>query len=610
DGNSSNKAPLASEFFTDKLQIEYQGRKNLIEGSYFKPFAMFGPVNEYISKGLVQFCNINANPHGSDGTAPARSMRASVETFGLMDGSPSEPHDYYTEFIDMTNIYKYNDEIVKTDNLLGCHRKMEGAGKIVYWSIGFEILNYGYWHNILEIQDLLWRSIRWCYQDMLLPEPFLEFSHEPLEFDEVPVGGAKELDFEIINVGGDILEISELHYDDFNFAEASENYEIIEGGVTADDDPLKLAPLEKHKCRVRFTPTEQSMYEGGVEVWSNAVNGELLGMSMTGHGGKKIEQGPHMVVADTIYFGEVKLGQGVEFPVQFENIGTERLKITALEIVNTADNSFAFRHYKVPVWIDPQMLDTTIVIRFSGNQVQEYIGELRIVSNDADIPDHIIYLKAEATLDVGTPVLTVDQDAKLEFEDIEAGTKADKILVITNKGDAKLVIDKVELVGDAEFTLEDYNPEYTIELIKDRTRDLKVRFRPDEEGSYSSTMFLTSNDAENPVFEVAVTGTATGSSVKDGKAYSEDNSLVLSANPNPFLASSVITLNSTKAYAQNVKLYLIDMSGRKVMDIAESTYTFGTHTLSFSSLNLASGTYILVAESQESSAKLPIVINK
>ncbi|MCK5741505.1 MAG: hypothetical protein KAH48_04750, partial [Chlorobi bacterium] len=322
DGNSSNKDPLAAEFFTEKLQIEYQGRKNLIEGSYFKAFAMFGPANEYISKGLVQFCNINANPHGNQGTAPPRSMRASVETFGLMDGSPSEPHDYYTEFIDMTNINKYNDDIVKTDNLLGCHRKMEGAGKIVYWSIGFEILNYAYWHNILEIQDLLWRSIRWCYQDMLLPEPFLEFSHEPLEFDEVPVGGAKELDFEITNVGGDVLEISELHYDDFNFEEASENYEIILGGVTADDPPLKLAPLEKHKCRVRFTPTEQSMYEGGIEVWSDATNGELLGMSMTGHGGKKIEQGPHMVVADTVYFGQIKLGKGVEYPVKFENIGT------------------------------------------------------------------------------------------------------------------------------------------------------------------------------------------------------------------------------------------------------------------------------------------------
>ncbi|HAW08847.1 MAG TPA: hypothetical protein DCW42_06735, partial [Bacteroidetes bacterium] len=47
---------------------------------------------------------------------------------------------------------------------------------------------------------------------------------------------------------------------------------------------------------------------------------------------------------------------------------------------------------------------------------------------------------------------------------------------------------------------------------------------------------------------------------------------------------------------QNVKVYIMDLSGRKIVDIVDGIYSYGEYKLELSAANLNSGAFFVVAQ--------------
>ncbi len=86
------------------------------------------------------------------------------------------------------------------------------------------------------------------------------------------------------------------------------------------------------------------------------------------------------------------------------------------------------------------------------------------------------------------------------------------------------------------------------------------------------------------------------------------NNLKLTVNPNPFSNTSELVYELAEDC--EIELSLFDLSGRKVLDLANGTQTKGTHKLTINAENLTSGTYNVILKSCGKSVSERVVVVK
>ncbi|NQT35693.1 choice-of-anchor D domain-containing protein, partial [bacterium] len=99
--------------------------------------------------------------------------------------------------------------------------------------------------------------------------------------------------------------------------------------------------------------------------------------------------------------------------------------------------------------------------------------------------------------------LSIDE---LNFEDVGLDLSRELPLTIGNIGNEDLIISEMSIVGD--YFSVDFEDELTIE--PDAETDVAVTFTPEERREFEGTLTITSNDEENGVVEVALTGVGVG----------------------------------------------------------------------------------------------------
>ncbi|MDP8240035.1 MAG: T9SS type A sorting domain-containing protein, partial [Candidatus Hatepunaea meridiana] len=87
-----------------------------------------------------------------------------------------------------------------------------------------------------------------------------------------------------------------------------------------------------------------------------------------------------------------------------------------------------------------------------------------------------------------------------------------------------------------------------------------------------------------------------------------DEFAIVSAYPNPFNSSTLISYGLPEAVKINLNVY--DLSGRKVMNLTNGLQQAGNHTIQFNGTNLASGVYLLRLETTDHLTKKKIVLVK
>ncbi len=144
----------------------------------------------------------------------------------------------------------------------------------------------------------------------------------------------------------------------------------------------------------------------------------------------------------------------------------------------------------------------TIKVSFDPSSIGGKVVTLTIQSDDSD----------ESTVNVALSGTGIDQEitiapSSLDFgeQDVDAGATVLQTVTITNDGNADLHIRAITQTGDTgEFNLVDSGE---ITLTSGSTRTIKVSFDPSSVGVKSITLTIESDDSDEFIVNVALTGT-------------------------------------------------------------------------------------------------------
>lgn len=193
----------------------------------------------------------------------------------------------------------------------------------------------------------------------------------------------------------------------------------------------------------------------------------------------------------------------------------------------------------------------------------------------------------------------------VDFGFVKVDEKKELAFVITNTGKADLIIDETDLAGaDAtEFDITDGRADINnkITVAPNGKHTIKAQFWPgSEKAAFTASITIKSNAGDKTV---QLRGSSLTTSVETD-VVSETGAIAMSlAGSNPITSSTAIRVRAN----ENVTMSVVNAAGETVATIFNGAVS-GMETVSLGSLNLAAGTYNVVASNGADRAVLSIVV--
>jgi hypothetical protein len=196
----------------------------------------------------------------------------------------------------------------------------------------------------------------------------------------------------------------------------------------------------------------------------------------------------------------------------------------------------------------------------------------------------------------------------VDFEEVKANETKEMTIDITSNGGVALVISGLTISGDhaSSFTLVNA-PTFPLTLNTGEKTTITVKFMPNAEGDFLASLDIMSNaDGENSVILAGV-GIKGGTSVDEFTSGSLEF-LTVKVGPNPVTEKSVVSYSVSGLAPQIVELSIIDALGNTVHNFGVQTLAPGAYTQEINAAAFVSGSYRLVARSNETAVQVPFVI--
>jgi hypothetical protein len=209
--------------------------------------------------------------------------------------------------------------------------------------------------------------------------------------------------------------------------------------------------------------------------------------------------------------------------------------------------------------------------------------------------------------DVGGPSITTDLTT-FDFGNVKLGSKKSKDITITNDGTTNLNITSIacDELKDV-FVIKNGPGTNPLVVAPKGKHTFTIEFVPTAELSYSDFITITSNAKNTPLLVMAVDGKGE-KIIGDVNDYtSSDNRINLDVKPSLINNSANVSLNLKNITGVDVKLF--DSNGQLVKVIA-SGLADGTSDIQLTTSELTSGKYFVIANSGNTSAKVPVIIVK
>jgi hypothetical protein len=234
------------------------------------------------------------------------------------------------------------------------------------------------------------------------------------------------------------------------------------------------------------------------------------------------------------------------------------------------------------------------------------LGDINVDNNKSVLLNKIIeWLGAAAAMG---PSIAVDGD--VEFENTDIGQTSEQTFVISNDGDQTLSVSdlKVEESMQNVFTFPDVYDEglfEPFEIEAGATKSIKAVFAPAQEKEYSTTLIIESN-ASNQLPDVNIMGEGFDpNSVEDIAEMSE-----FKVQPNPMSTNGTIHYTVEGNYVSKLTIDLIDVTGKKVMNLVNSSNAKTSDQIEIPVDQLTNGTYYAIARINGKMLQLQVVVAK
>ncbi len=188
------------------------------------------------------------------------------------------------------------------------------------------------------------------------------------------------------------------------------------------------------------------------------------------------------------------------------------------------------------------------------------------------------------------------------FGTVAVGDSADFPFVIANHGTANLTVSVT--APPTDFALLGAPT-----LLTPKTfASLTLRYTPTTARTFNETLTITTNDANEPITTVSISGNSTLYAKPIARTPS---AFALEQNyPNPFNPTTVIVYRLARQ--SDVRLEIFDVLGRKVETLVNTKQSAGTYSFTFSAanLNLSSGVYFYRLNTGEFTATKKMLLTK
>lgn len=352
--------------------------------------------------------------------------------------------------------------------------------------------------------------------------------------------------------------------------------------VLAPPLPDTLVPDDSILVTVWFRPLEQGAVPGTLTIFSNDPDESPVFVSLFGEG----FDGPDITLSDTSHdFGLVAVGDSTDWTyLVIGNVGNEDLVVGGI----TSNNPV----YSVvsPVFPDTVIPYDSILVTVRFKPVSEGIalGTLTIFSNDPYESPAYVDLTGEGYIVSPDPDIYLS-DTTYDFGLVAIGDSADWTdLLIRNIGVETLYVDSV--ISD----MPDYYvpaPSFPQMLPQNDSLQATVRFKPLSAGVRAGTLWVYSNDPDEGVKHVALTGEGYVG-IEEVEAIPASFYFRLRNNPARNEAVFIMSL----PVASRVILEVYDVSGRVVSRPVAEVKPAGTYEI-LSGRGMGSGVYFYSLES-------------
>ena len=290
-----------------------------------------------------------------------------------------------------------------------------------------------------------------------------------LNFGTVDVGESAEQTVEIRNTGDGTLsgEVG---------LSGSAAFTVVSGGGS-----YSLGEADTRNVTVRFSPEEEGEAEATLEITHNADN-EASPVSVLAVGEGKIQMPEISVDVFSLDFGSVDVGESADQTIEIRNTGDGTL---AGEV--SLSGSTAFTVVSGGGSYSLGEGDTrSVTVRFEPEDEGEVEATLEITHNaDNEGSPLTIPVVGEGQV----PEISVNVSS-IDFGEVDAGESADQTAEIRNTGDGAL-FGEVTLTGSAAFTIVSGGGIFSLDA--GATREVTVRFAPEDEGEVEANVEITHN---------------------------------------------------------------------------------------------------------------------
>jgi hypothetical protein len=323
--------------------------------------------------------------------------------------------------------------------------------------------------------------------------PILEKPIDRIVFCDLAVGEIFDTIIVIKNSGNAILIIDSMFIDgpfatDFFLMSSSRSIE-----VHTDQEIL---------LKIRFHPENTGIRYARLVIKSNDPLYAESSIILRGTG--KIINKPIIKISTVnIDFGHVDINSTMELSFTIQNIGTEKLMIDSLYVINTYNPVFSLQGRKVPFEINPSDSEI-VIIKFSpspGDTTKYFLSKIRIICNDP----------SNSIIDISLSGSIMEQkiqlsDTLINFGNVTILDSTIREISISNLSSNILKIDSIYLenVFEQPFILESFKIPIYIDPYSKYI--FKVMFNPKFKKFYSTNLFVKSTYLSEGLNKIKLSG--------------------------------------------------------------------------------------------------------
>jgi subtilisin family serine protease len=366
---------------------------------------------------------------------------------------------------------------------------IDSAGYVgQYTSIAIDSNNYAH----VSYPDLTYGVLKYATNSPYSQGVDITVSPVSFNFGNIFVGASSEQDITVFNSGTEDLIIGNI---------AQSNPAAAPFSIVSDNcSGSTFAPGAACTLRVRFSPVTSGSFTDTFDIPSNDPDENPVTVSLSGTG---IASNPDITVSSvSVGFGSIAVGSYSDRNITVQNDGTANLIIGNIAQSNPAAAPFSIVSDNCSGSTFAPGAACTLTVRFEPGTIGTFTDTFDIPSNDPD--ENPVTVSLNGTTPV--PNITVMPDS-VDFGSVYLGSLRDIMLTLVNNGTTYLIIGNIAQAYHltAPFSIVTDNCS-GLTFAPGESCTLTVRFAPISSGSFSDSFDITSNDPDEDLVMVNLSG--------------------------------------------------------------------------------------------------------